>query len=641
MAAALVAAGARPAPLPGDLLPENDTPWSYVAPPFEGHCLQTFRLYLPEGEAPPDGWPVVVAMILSGFAASEDVDSLVRGTRLAAMVDAGLAVVAARATVSQPLDNAYWSDECGTAPSFPGHGLFKAPGVVPTDLVADGITPYDDPEWHMAEKDAVMALQHVRYLARQEAPFTLPDFPVEQQAALAQLDPERVAVHGRSAGAMISLWASVGPERSLQAPFVGLGGQHAERARPDVAALGVPGTWWPIYSEELVFPQPHFGLDGHSEDIGTFVGDTLLSDRIDNSALSYEDAARSGQLPIYLQYGDKSNVTDVSPSHGCDLPLCYKGQGTEGLGDGFQFVHASWSGYAWKYLHPGRTRLAVTTQGAFDQKPRKVNATAFVGDDGEQAQTADMVEWLAQALLEPEPWDDELDALFVPGDRIEGSLAPGGEDVVRLAFDGVEGSRLRVKASRLGGGDLEPGLRLLDPDDVELLDVAPDGKSAHLDLVLPAGGRHVVELRDGSGAGGAWRVQTRTRRRLSFDETLLVDHEDGAEGVRIPAAPGTLVRRVDIRRIQPKDLAPLVEGEPQGEQLQAALVDLGGPYLLRLGDKLSVKKGGKRLLARDFELPFAGDWTLRVDTADGLPTWVRARTRLQLPRGRRTLQLDG
>ena len=127
--------------------PVNASPWSYVAPPLTGNCLQTYRLFLPQTPMPAEGYPVVIYTDLASFQAVTDVDTIApfKNPWLVPLLENGVAVVAARLTVSIPFQTQAhfddWTLLCGfVPPAIPGHGMFHPPGVMPPDMQLAGAT---------------------------------------------------------------------------------------------------------------------------------------------------------------------------------------------------------------------------------------------------------------------------------------------------------------------------------------------------------------------------------------------------------------------------------------------------------------------------------------------------------------------
>jgi len=446
--------------------PENATPVNYVVPPMNAHCLHNYRLFLPRPPhvKPPGGWPVVLHMKYNGYRRSEDTPSLPQDSLMGQLLDAGVAVIAARATPSILLNDPLWTEWCGVPPVLPGHGLFHPPGYVPPDLSASGIRPYDNPNYHMAEKDVVMLVQHVRYMARQD-PAGLTGFA----AKMADLDHLRIGLHGTSAGAMIAMWAALGIDHRNELPFVGLGGQYNEPTRVDFAVLEKGVVWWPLFSDLLDPPTMHFGAAGHSEIASPVLGDADPWEMLYASPLYYEDRASNATLPVYMSYGEPS-VSEVYDKKfiGCGLlPFCFDNQGLEGVVSSsidFENYHPAWSGYTWLRNHTAAPiRLAITGEEAYEQRGPIANAIPLYGDPLTQTpqeilemQQADIVNWVSATLddllaaIPPEVWTPVGSGLAgtqgVPQLQGEGQLF--GNEWVSLH---VQGGRPQTQVHAIAG----------------------------------------------------------------------------------------------------------------------------------------------------------------------------------------------
>jgi len=421
------------------IYPENAQPWKYVAPPISSHCLQTYRLYLPQAPnvMPENGWPVLIQIQLSGYQRSPDIDSMPSDSFLASFLEAGIAVVVARATPSILMNDPYWEEWCGNKkPNIPGHGMFHPPDVVPPDLAASGIAPYNTFEYAMPEKDAVMLIQHVRFMARQTSQLV-----TEQQQKMALLDHRRIGVHGVSAGGTVLMWATLGPDRRDHLPFAGLSGQYAESSHPDVAAFSGCPVWWPVFHPNLRPVVNHFGFQGHSEVPAPSMGTASLDELVAASALAYQDPEQAASLPTYITYWEKSVAEHYDMlSQGCgNLPFCFQDQGLEGLETptvDFEHHHPAWSGYVWKTEHPD-ARLVITDAEAWAQAHNVPAVPIFGQPTSSHDADVDLRDWFIEqfAAIEAaskDPHDNWHDAGYglagshgVPTLVGEGSLLPG------------------------------------------------------------------------------------------------------------------------------------------------------------------------------------------------------------------------
>jgi hypothetical protein len=422
----------------------NTTPELYAVAPFDPNCVQTYRVFLPETafhDQPESGWPVLIHLSLASYVFTEDIDTIDPADGnlpvcrlLSRALQSGIAVVTARATPSIELSTddgkEDWAELCANSPltpptqpsDLPGHGMFHPPGLQSDDV---DLACYDSLAYAMPEKDAVMIVQHVRY----HAGLTEVANPDTATEWLRELDPDRIAVHGESAGAISLMWGALGPDRSQAEPFAGETGQYAIDSRPDAAVLALGCVWWPIFDKDsLVYiPRPHFGeatglgFSGHSEDAAHLVGQSEMQDLIDGSAFAY--ALAEPIVPVYMSYDFVSECTDYEPispaDPPCDAsytwPVCFACQDDEGA-----TPHPAWSGYAWETAHPDDTRLAVVDAAALaqqeDVEDAQMGAGHVVGMIGENAGAyandrldalnADIVYWLLDVFGsadEPDP----------------------------------------------------------------------------------------------------------------------------------------------------------------------------------------------------------------------------------------------
>jgi len=478
--------------------------WSYTGA-LPANCYETYRVFVPAGTAPPCGWPVLIHLDITGNNASLDIDCLPgllgssepipSGKLLAAVLESGVAVITARATIS----TAFPDPDCPGWPD-PGHGLFHLPGV---DTVGLGSPAYDDPAYAMAEKDAAMVIQHVRFSADDLA------------HPLSILDSGRIAVHGESAGATALMWAACGRDRQDEPPFTafqgqpGLDTQFDVSTRPDVAILEHSTAWWPIFSTELVVGSPHFGAGGDVELITVCpppgvpgctptvlmsLGDSDPREVEEGSALWYQAGLPWPSVPMLMHYGDAHNNGSVcesyteepgtcpSPEWNYEFDFCFEGWGFEGLNDSSS-LHAEWSGFAWKSLHQASTTLIISQTTPWSQ----ANGVEAIFEDDEDERIEAMVHWLHDAFDQlPSPWsifeyaDTDTDPGtpagmvgvpgtlgFVPKLTASGSLLQGGNKI-RLA-KAKAGAQAFIAFSdthnpvALLGGVIVPGPGLIVP----------------------------------------------------------------------------------------------------------------------------------------------------------------------------------
>ncbi|MCB9899486.1 MAG: hypothetical protein H6825_15885 [Planctomycetes bacterium] len=613
----------------------NTEPWSYVTPPLVGHCLETYRLFLPPDALarPADGWPVLIHVDLSGFAATNDVAELTEESFLYHVIESGIAVVVARVTPSVLLDDEVWTTSCDPVPEVPGHGLLHPPGYVPPDLAGEGIAPYDDPGYPNCLVDAVTVVQYVRHMARGEAPFA-----DDEAATLALLDPERIGISGRSAGAITSMWTALAADRRDEAPFAGLGGAYDEPTRVSVAVLMLGSVWFPLYRDDQELGAGFLGLDGDSEEPIRFLGEADPSELLPLSALMYEDRLVNGALPIYMLYEEKSVCTDYSPkTKGCgDLPFCFSGQGK----DGVYGVHPAWHGYAWKRRHPARTRLVITDPAPFKQR-KSIGSTYF---EPGQAQVDDLVGWLHDAFAssDSDGLIDGVDAFVVPGDRVSATLAPSEERV--LAFEGLAGSKITFDARRKGASAAEPTLALCGPDGQPRVAAGESVLSAkHARIAkfeLDATGVYTLVLGNAGAEAGELKLESKAKNPPKLKQTLPLGGVSGVSGLVFDAVGGMQVRGTRVKRVKPPpdaDVPPSLASE-----LLPAVGDLesSGAFAFDLQPYSKTTGKGSRIHVDPFEVPAVGEFQLDLAALDDGQGFVQVRLRRVLPRGHEEYVLD-
>ncbi len=327
---------ARPAQSGFDYLPHPAaTEFDYSSPASGGSCIRRASLFVPDGPPPPGGWPVVVEVHNAGLTSTLDDTTLpITGKRVevCSFLNAGFAVVRASLTYSTNLPG----DPCAVSPpNPPGSGLFHPPGELPPGLAS---APYDDPAYALAEKDVLLLMQHVR-----------------ANAGELGIDAGRVALSGRSGGAIVAMWAAFGPDRS-SAPGAGVDPSASESTRPDAAILGWGTTYFPAFDEAQVQGRhfPRANQTGNWSQQSNLLKDAPPAYLQAASAAVYEDAAANAAQRAYLYYQAQvqSSVLDTATPGGSDY-----------LESALTDIHSSWHGYAWAERHP-QTRLVLTTPEA-------------------------------------------------------------------------------------------------------------------------------------------------------------------------------------------------------------------------------------------------------------------------------------
>jgi hypothetical protein len=305
----------------------------YTSPQVQSTCLQRFALFVPPGQAPASGWPVIVNVSNAGLNSTDPAFAQPIYSTFAPIyqfLDAGFAVVRSSMTYSG-LEQA---DPCGNGLTL-GNGLFHPPGI---ELPGLAQAAYSDPQRHMAEKDAAMLMQHVRF-----------------HAAEMGLDDQRIAIFGRSGGAIVSMWVALGPERGPELFPAGVG-QDGASTRPDAAVLRGGLVWFEALKQTSSIARHFPHQDGEAP--YALQADSFLTAMpgfaARASAVVYEDFALNEANRSYLSYADVPGTLDFLPA----TP-----GGADYVTDVLLKNHSSWHGYVWKNLHPN-DHLAITTPEA-------------------------------------------------------------------------------------------------------------------------------------------------------------------------------------------------------------------------------------------------------------------------------------
>ena len=422
----------------------------YSGPSVSGHALQRLAVFHPNCTPPPDGFPVVVSVSNSGLASTTLFDDVHTGHGpLYHLLDAGFALVSVSATYSD------------FGAPYKGKGLFHPPGHRPPVWV--GPPPYADPTRPMAEKDMVMAMQHLRH-----------------HASSLGLDPERIVQHGRSGGAIVAMWTALGPERGAMT-FLGGSGQELQSTRPAAAILQSGCFYFPAWKQNSPnLPSGHLphasGAPLWLLPAGT-LAQSLSNWQVQASALVYQDAALNAALPVYLTYGEGSPSSDFTPA----TP-----GGTDYVEDVLSGPHSAWHGFVWKTLYPEAARLVLT-----DTEPLQASTSlhdALIED--EAARSLDMIAWLEDALVLQSAWEDAGHPLVAPAQEQPLLLGCGPLQAGSLNQVGASGLPASSEVLLVVGWErvawpFAGGVLVPSPDLVLALDTDEAGV-AQLPFVLPA-----------------------------------------------------------------------------------------------------------------------------------------------------------
>ena len=368
-------------PLPPTLLPTNAASIVYCPP--ERLALgpekpqQRLNVFLPRGVPPPAGWPVVLGNRAGGGFPAKPLASLhdTGGTApLHAFVASGVAVV-----------------DFGVSGVENGQGLFYPPGHASGRY--ESFAPADD----NPEKDAEWAVQWLK---------TQGDFP---------LDARRICLRGSSHGAIISIWAAMGPERARASGSAQVRASTRVRA---ILALQPPTSVWafaqgPDLGVRMVAHFEQQALPGVPAEAFGQVAERLQKDAsVMGFAFDTEEARASNESQaICLVYNEPVTLVGGVPA---DLTL--DAHGFPNLHDtlGPPFVHDSWAGHVFYRRLLGLSPRSAAFHGVFSRfAMRDTNALAAPFDahtltysGGIKGSAANALghEWVLQALgVTPSP----------------------------------------------------------------------------------------------------------------------------------------------------------------------------------------------------------------------------------------------
>jgi hypothetical protein len=299
-------------PFPATLLPAEPANQTYCPPErlSQGGSKgqQRLNVFLPPGPAPVGGWPVVMNNRAGGGLASSALTLLEdTGTTapLHAFVASGVAVV-----------------DYGVTGIGNGNGLFYPPGHFAGHY--ESFAPGDD----TPEKDAEWALQWIK---------TQTLFP---------LDVDRICLRGASQGAIINMWASMGPSRSRS------GGSAQVRANTRVRAvlaLQPPTSVWAFDQTSALQTRmhQHYQALGQPGVPATAFEQVAKAFQTTSSIMGFAFqslAARTHNATqaVCLLYAEPVSMNGAEPA---DMTL--DADGYPNLHDTLRspFIHDSWSGY--------------------------------------------------------------------------------------------------------------------------------------------------------------------------------------------------------------------------------------------------------------------------------------------------------
>lgn len=368
-------------PLPSTLVPANAQGLVYCPPErlARGPAKQEQRLnvFLPRGTPPPAGWPVVLDNRAGGGLPATPLPALYDTGGTAPLWDfvaSGIAVV-----------------DFGVTPIGSGQGLFFPPGH-PSGRY-ESFAPADD----NPEKDAEWAVQ---WLKTQSA------FP---------LDEERICLRGSSHGAIISIWAAMGPERARSSGSAQVRASTRVRA---ILALQPPTSVWAFDqgSDLDVRMKAHFEQQANPGVPATAFGQVAEGLQKAASVMGFafateEARENNASQALCLVYSEPVLRVGGAPA---DMTL--DAQGFPRLHDRLAqpYIHDSWAGYVfYKRLlglsprsaafHELHSRFAVRDTSALPA-PYAFHTHTYSGGIRDSGANAVAHEWVLQALgVTPSP----------------------------------------------------------------------------------------------------------------------------------------------------------------------------------------------------------------------------------------------
>jgi len=304
----LIGGGAIVLPRTGVLLPVNPSPIDYT--PVEqtlNHRWERVNVWLPGGSAPPEGWPVLLVNVSSGYFGGPPLSQLDPADPIELLfhkaINEGIAVVIAGVIDSGPVGGWFYP---------PGHPSGK----------------WEDFDELMPEKDVVHSLQWVK------------------TQSLYDLDPNRIFLHGVSAGSTIAGWVSLGPDLRRET-----GSAQVQASTRVAGILGFDLLFsFTAYADETVIAARHWESTTTPGTNAVDFGDadpTILDENSVARAI-LDPASMGATTPVFLAYDCPISITNYYNDPD-GFPLLKNSIGSN--------IHDLWNGAKCferlKYLNPG------------------------------------------------------------------------------------------------------------------------------------------------------------------------------------------------------------------------------------------------------------------------------------------------
>ncbi len=228
------------------------------------------------------------------------------------------------------------------------------------------------------------------------------------------------------------------------------------------------------------------------------------------------------------------------------------------------------------------------------------------------------------------------------GDKVDGTLAAG--DVHVFEFEALEDTKLTLTAKRKGKNDIQPALRVFDPNGVEVLTTADTIASEKLAKVpkdknvLTATGLYRVEVSDVFGTGGRYFMKTKGKfpSKIKADQVLKIgDPLDPPPAFPLNMLTGSSAKKITVQNVKPKGAQePTIDGTEANLKPGVIVEDPSGAELVLGTTKVS--KSGNKVIITKTDFPALGVYEILVDALDGTVGYALIKATIKHPKGKTT-----
>jgi len=353
-------------------------PFTYT---FAGAAGQRYAMYYPRTPQVGDRFPVMLFLHLTNFGTSTDAFSNATPGTIGPATGSihqwmlkGGAVMSAQVTAPNKNGGGGQNELVGQ-----GRGYYFPPGR--SDRA------FERPDWPQCFKDAVHAMQHLRFNSRR-----------------LRIDPERICVAGNSSGAHLACYLALSPNRAME---LGRGGQLNENTVPNAAYLfHVAIATWERYNGAAGqgIPPTLFYAGGVDTDVGAANLDAADAEhKRDTEWMRWIAGATNDHVPPIVCY------TDTLPTS-----TNYHDENTWGDGTGAKAtgaeIHDAWQFGVLKEMFPEKVRLHLT-RDAVDAANVNLYTPPFLQSYGSIAGVTDdpTARYAFQSVATPR-WDRKMPA---------------------------------------------------------------------------------------------------------------------------------------------------------------------------------------------------------------------------------------